>query len=120
MSDYVLETEGVTYRYGKKCQPALSDVTVRVRRGVKTAIIGANGAGKSTLFGIRYKGEPISYRRKSVTRMRTDVAVLFQNPDDMLFRPVVEQDVAFGPENLGLSKDEVERRVEEALFMVGM
>ena len=50
----------------------------------------------------------------------TDVAVLFQNPDDMLFRPVVEQDVAFGPENLGLSKDEVERRVEEALFMVGM
>lgn len=132
MSDYVLETEGVTYRYGKKCQPALSDVTVRVRRGVKTAIIGANGAGKSTLFGIlnalykpesgvvRYNGEPISYRRKSVTRMRTDVAVLFQNPDDMLFRPVVEQDVAFGPENLGLSKDEVERRVEEALFMVGM
>lgn len=132
MSGYILEADGVTYRYGRKCQPALSDVTVRIREGSKTAIIGANGAGKSTLFGVLnalyrpesgtvlYDGKPVSYSRRGVTRMRTDVAILFQNPDDMLFRPIVEEDVAFGPENLGLSKDEVERRVEDALFMVGM
>lgn len=107
-------------------------MNIKIGKGVKTAILGANGAGKSTLFSVLnalykpdsgrvlYKGQPLSYRHKGVIKMRSEVSILFQNPDDMMFKPYVEQDVAFGPENLKLPKDEVERRVSESLAVVGM
>lgn len=132
MSEPIIQFDRVGFSYGKNSRPALSDVSLTVGKGTKSIVLGANGAGKSTLFGIMnalykpdsgtvfYKGEPLKYRRKNVNRMRSEISILFQNPDDMLFRPYVGQDVAFGPENLGLPKEEVSKRVDEALFMVGM
>ena len=60
------------------------------------------------------------YNKKDLLQIRQKVGIVFQNPDDQLFAPTVIEDVAFGPMNLGLSDDEVEERVEEALKMVGM
>ncbi|MCQ2070232.1 MAG: energy-coupling factor ABC transporter ATP-binding protein [archaeon] len=132
MSEPVLELENIVFSYGKGIDPALNGVSLSVGRGVKTVILGANGAGKSTLFGImnalyrpdkgtvKYNGVPYVYRKKAVTRIRTDVSILFQNPDDMLFKPYVGQDVAYGPENLGLPSAEVEIRVRDSLRAVGM
>ena len=132
MSEPVLQTQNVKFKYERNTPDVLDDVTVSIGRNVKTAILGANGAGKSTLFSILnalrrpdsgevlYKGSPLSYRKKDIRRMRSEVSILFQNPNDMLFRPIVEQDVAYGPENLKLPKDEVQKRVDDALFAVGM
>ena len=132
MSDPVLQTQNVRFKYERNTPDVLDDVTMSIERNVKTAILGANGAGKSTLFSILnalrkpdsgevlYNGSPISYRKKNINRMRSEVSILFQNPNDMLFRPIVEQDVAYGPENMKLPKDEVQKRVDDALFAVGM
>ncbi len=127
-----IETHGVTFGYSRKGPKVLDDVTINIRDGSKSAILGANGAGKSTLFSVLnalrkpeegkvlYDGKPISYRHRGIIRMRSEVSILVQNPNDMMFKPYVGQDVAFGPENMKLPKDEVEERVNEALFTVGM
>ena len=132
MTQTLLEARDICYRYNKKSGNVLDHVSLRIDRGVKTAILGANGAGKSTLFSVLnalykpdsgevlYNGEPLSYRKKNILKMRSEVSILFQNPNDMLFRPNVEQDVAYGPENLKLPRDEVQKRVDDALFAVGM
>ena len=132
MTQTILEANDVCYRYSKKSGNVLDHVSLRIDKGVKTAILGANGAGKSTLFSVLnalykpdsgevlYHGEPLSYRKRNILRMRSEVSILFQNPNDMLFRPNVEQDVAYGPENLKLPREEIQKRVDDALFAVGM
>ena len=96
------------------------------------ALLGKNGAGKSTLFlhlngiyepdegKVFIDGEELKYDKKSLLKFRQKVGIVFQNPDDQIFAPTVEEDVAFGPLNLGLSMEEVQNRVEEALERVGM
>ena len=64
--------------------------------------------------------EPLDYAKKALMRVRQKVGIVFQNPDDQLFAPTVAEDVAFGPLNMGLEQDEVEKRVNEALERVGM
>ncbi|MBR7006284.1 MAG: ATP-binding cassette domain-containing protein [Candidatus Methanomethylophilaceae archaeon] len=132
MADTILEARDVVYSYSRKGPKVLDGMCIKIDKGVKTAVLGSNGAGKSTLFSVLnalykpqsgtvlYKGEPLSYRHKGVIKMRSEVSILFQNPNDMMFKPYVEQDVAYGPENMKLPKDEVDKRVEEALFTVGM
>jgi cobalt/nickel transport system ATP-binding protein len=132
MSESLLQADKVCFQYSKKAGDVLKSIDINMDAGKKTALMGCNGAGKSTLFSVlnalykpregtvRFKGEPLKYKHKEILRMRTDVAILFQNPNDMMFRPYVYQDVAFGPENLKLPKEEVEQRVNEALFQVGM
>lgn len=132
MSDYVLEADHVSFSYSRRGPKVLDDVTLRIARGKKTAILGANGAGKSTLFSVLnalnkpdegrvlLDGEPISYRHKNILKMRSQVSILFQNPNDMIFKPYVGQDVAYGPENMKLPREEIDKRVDEALFAVGM
>ncbi len=96
------------------------------------ALLGPNGAGKSTLFlhfngilrptsgKVVVDGEEIDYSKSGLSRVRQKVGIVFQNPDDQLFAPRVAEDVAFGPLNMGLPEDEVERRVRESLERVGM
>ena len=127
-----LQSEDAYYSYSKKGPKVLNGMCIDIHKGVKSAILGANGAGKSTLFSvlnalykpekgtILFDGKPLSYRHRGILKMRAKVSILFQNPNDMMFKPYVEQDVAYGPENLKLSKDEVEERVNDALFSVGM
>ena len=127
-----IETQDLTFYYSGNDRASLKDVNIRIRKGVKTVILGANGAGKSTLFyhfngvfepsagKVLFDGDPLSYRRKALRALRSKVSVVLQNPDDQIFGQTVEADVAYGPSNLRLPKDEVDRRVEEALALVGM
>lgn len=110
---------------------ALSDVTCTIPRGSFTAIIGTNGSGKSTLarhLNALYfptAGEVIVEGMKTsdmehIWDIRQKVGMVFQNPDNQLVAAIVEEDVAFGPENLGVPADEIRKRVDYALEKVGM
>jgi cobalt/nickel transport system ATP-binding protein len=110
----------------------LNNINFKVDKGEMVALLGRNGAGKSTLFlhfnGINIPksgevyidGEKLEYDKESLFKARQKIGIVFQNPDDQIFAPTVEEDVAFGPLNLGLPMEEVQDRVEEALARVGM
>ncbi|MBZ8180089.1 energy-coupling factor ABC transporter ATP-binding protein [Oscillatoria salina] len=105
----------------------LQELSLEILPGEKVGLIGGNGAGKTTLFllvcGILspYTGEIILVEKPVVTgEFRPEIGLVFQNPSDQLFCPSVRDDVAFGPENMGLSPAEVEKRVEEALSTTGV
>ncbi|MEU2118486.1 ATP-binding cassette domain-containing protein [Streptomyces sp. NPDC016459] len=119
-----LVNAGFAYEEG----PAvLSGVNFPVVRGRAVALLGRNGSGKTTLLrllsgGLRcgsgslvLDGAEVAYDRKGLTRLRTTVQLVTQDPDDQLFAASVGQDVSFGPMNLGLPEDEVRVRVQEAL-----
>lgn len=127
----VLETKDVSYKYPDGT-PALKDVNFHASKGEIVALLGPNGAGKSTLFlhfngilrpssgKIMVEEVPLNYDKKAIMKVRQKVGIVFQNPDDQLFAPTVAEDVAFGPLNIGLDQDEVEKRVVESLERVGM
>ncbi|OEC95231.1 MULTISPECIES: ATP-binding cassette domain-containing protein [Methanobrevibacter] len=127
----MLEVKNIKYSYNSNYQ-ALKGVSLKVDKGEMVALLGKNGAGKSTLFlhlngiyrpdegKVFIDGEELKYDKKSLLKFRQKVGIVFQNPDDQIFAPTVEEDVAFGPLNLGLPMEEVQDRVEEALVRVGM
>ena len=131
MTRPIIQTENMNFTYPDGTA-ALHDINMEILEGEKAAIIGSNGAGKSTLFShfngilrptsglIKINGKPASYKKDDLLKIRQTVGMVFQNPDDQLFSPTVEEDVAFGPMNLGLPDEEVEKRVEESLAAVGM
>jgi cobalt/nickel transport system ATP-binding protein len=128
MSHHIVAVEGLTYDYPDGT-PALRGVTFSIRHGESVALVGANGAGKSTLLlhlngilpptsgTVRIGDFPIT--KGTLAEVRRTVGMVFQNPDDQLFMPTVEEDVAFGPLNLGLPPEEVGQRVRLALATVG-
>ena len=110
---------------------AMSDVTCTIPKGSFTAIIGTNGSGKSTLarhlnaLYLPTAGEVIVEGMKTsdmehIWDIRQKVGMVFQNPDNQLVAAIVEEDVAFGPENLGVAAEEIRKRVDYALEKVGM
>ncbi|MFC8089237.1 energy-coupling factor ABC transporter ATP-binding protein [Streptomyces sp. NPDC057301] len=117
---------GASYAY-EDGPVVLSGLDFDVREGRALALLGRNGSGKTTLMrllsgGLRphdgrltVQGTPVTYDRKGLTRLRTTVQLVVQDPDDQLFAASVAQDVSFGPLNLGLSDPEVRVRVDEAL-----
>lgn len=128
MSHHIVEARNLRHVYPDGTV-AIRDVSFRITHGESVAIIGANGAGKSTLLQhlggcleatsgqIRIGDTPLS--KGTLPDIRRTVGMVFQYPDDQLFMPTVFEDVAFGPLNLGLSGDEVEERVADALERVG-
>ncbi|MCE7698726.1 MAG: ATP-binding cassette domain-containing protein [Methanobacterium paludis] len=127
----VIETRKILYEYPDGTK-ALENVNFKAENGKIIALLGPNGAGKSTLFlhfngilepssgEVLVNGRPINYDKKELMKVRQEVGIVFQNPDDQLFAPTVMEDVAFGPMNIGLSKEEVDLRVKNALKRVGM
>lgn len=127
----ILELGGIDYAYPDG-PDALSDVSLAIAPGTKLALLGANGAGKSTLLlhlngtlrprrgEIRWRGRTLDYSRAMLNGLRSEVAVVFQNPDDQLFAGSIREDVSFGPMNLGLAEIEVRQRVEASLTLMNL
>lgn len=128
MSHHYLRFDDVHYRYPNGYE-ALCGVSFRITNGEKVALVGANGAGKSTLLlhtngllmpsqgGVVLGG--IALTRRTLPLVRQSVGLVFQDSDNQLFMPTVEEDVAFGPSNMRLEPEEIRRRVTEALDAVG-
>lgn len=136
MTENILEFQNVSFRYEGSSEKeqlpfAVRDVSFSVKKGDFVAILGHNGSGKSTLAklsnsillpesgkvlvnGMDTADESLSYD------IRRTVGVVFQNPDNQIVASVVEEDVAFGPENLGVPPEEIRKRVDNALKAVGM
>ena len=129
MSTPVLDVRGLAYAYPDGHQ-ALYGVDLHVHRGERVALLGPNGAGKTTLVlhlngiltagagSVSVSGLPVV--KKNLGEVRRRVGVVFQDPDDQLFMATVRDDVAFGPANLGLRGEDLDRRVRHALQQVGM
>ncbi len=129
----MIEIKGVSFAY-RAGEPdavlALRDIDLSIGRGELVAVIGHNGSGKSTLVKlltavlyategeIRIEGIPVNH--DALWEVRKRVAVVFQNPDDQLVMNRVADDIAFGPENIGLPPAEIAERVESALDALGL
>ena len=122
----VVEARALSFTYPAAERPAVDRADFRVRAGEYIAILGSNGSGKSTLLKLLVgllvptSGSLSVCGGTDPVRFRRGVAVVLQNPDDQIVATVAEEDVAFGPENLGLPPEEVDRRVDEALRAVGL
>ena len=127
----VIHIENISYTYPEAERPALDGVSLDLFPGVFTAVLGANGSGKSTLAKHLNAILVPTAGRVTVDGMdtadeaylipiRRRVGMVFQNPDNQIVANVVEDDVAFAPENLGVEPAEIRRRVDAALTQVGM
>ena len=131
MNESHLSVKNLSYTYPDGTR-ALKNINMEIFKGEKVAIMGPNGAGKSTLFShfnglteptsgyLELDGKKMEYDKKTLLEIRQKVGIVFQDPNDQLFAPTVKEDVAFGPMNLGLDYEEVEKRVNESLELVGM
>ncbi len=129
--DPVIRIENVTYTYPDGARPALDGVSLDILPGTFTAVLGSNGSGKSTLAKhlnailLPGAGRVLvdgmdTADEKDLIAIRRRVGMVFQNPDNQIVANVVEDDVAFAPENLGVESAEIRRRVDAALKQVGM
>ena len=127
----MLSVQNVTFHYDEGAKPALDGITLDVQKGEYVAILGANGCGKSTLAKhfnaillpesgrVLVEGMPTS-DEKNLLALRQKVGMVFQNPDNQIVATVVEEDVAFAAENLGVEPHEMRRRVDEAMQLAGI
>ena len=131
----VIKTEHLTHTYSQGTsyeQAAVSDVNLEIEAGEMIGVIGHTGSGKSTLIQhfngllrptsgkIYVDGEDIWEKPKEIRRIRFKVGLVFQYPEYQLFEDTVYKDIAFGPKNMGLSEEEIDRRVKEAALFVGL
>ena len=127
-SDVILKAENLYFSYEEEPDVfSLNGLDLEIRRGQRTAFLGSNGSGKSTFFlccnGIHrpsagtlyFDGQPLRYDRRSLLELRRRVGIVFQDPDQQLFSSTVDQDISFGPLNLGLPEEQVRREVEEII-----
>lgn len=135
MADTIIKTEELAFSYpteeGQAPLAALNGVSLEIERGSFVAVLGHNGSGKSTLAkhmnavllpagGTVWVDGMDTCDEQYLLEIRRRVGMVFQNPDNQLVATIVEEDIAFGPENLGLPPEEIRRRVDEALDTVNM
>lgn len=130
----IIRAEGLGYKYHDTDEEglwALSEIDLSIAEGEFVAVLGPNGSGKSTLAkhfnalllptsGKMWVGGMLTGEEKNHWQIRQLAGMVFQNPDNQIVATTVEEDVAFGPENLGLPSEEIRQRVAEALEIVGM
>ena len=127
----IIEFKNVDFRYADEAKDALNGLNLDFYEGQFTCVLGHNGSGKSTMAklinALEYptNGSVITYGydtadEKNEIPIRRKVGMVFQNPDNQIVATIVEDDVAFGPENLGVPRDEIRTRVDEALKLVDM
>ena len=131
MKNKLLEFQNVTYSYEEEGPAALQGVSFSVEKGQFVVILGHNGSGKSTIAklsnsiylpteGKVFVNGMDTADEKNEMNCRKTIGVVFQNPDNQIVASIVEEDVAFGPENLCVPQKELRERVDEALHSVGM
>lgn len=138
MNETFIKIENLSYSYDEddgRTLPVLKNISLDIKKGEYLAILGHNGSGKSTLAkllnmilvptsgkimvdGINITSSELS--EDDIFELRKKVGMVFQNPDNQLVATIVEEDVAFGPENLGYQQSEIRKRVDDALDTVGM
>ncbi|MGN1372750.1 MAG: energy-coupling factor transporter ATPase [Candidatus Coproplasma sp.] len=131
LPEYALQLDNVSFAYEDGAPKAVNNVTLKVKRGEFLAVLGHNGSGKSTLAKLicglltADEGKVTVWGydpadKEGVNEVRTHAGVVFQNPDNQTVASIVEDDVAFGPENLGVPREEIAKRIDWALSAVGM
>lgn len=126
-----ISASGVKYAYEDSDKLALKGITLKVNKGEFVALLGHNGCGKSTMAktlnalltpseGVIYVDGMDTSDEEVTYEIRRNVGLVLQNPDNQLVASIIEEDVAFGPENLGVEPAEIRRRVDNALKAVGM
>ncbi len=131
----VIETKNLTYTYGARTpfsKTAIEDVNIAIKKGEFIGLIGHTGSGKSTLIQqlngllrttsgtVLLNGKDIWEKKKEIRKVRFQVGMVFQYPEYQLFEDTVIKDIGFGPRNMGLSQDEVNQRVMQAVDFVGL
>ncbi len=127
----IIEFKNVTYKYSDEGREVIKNLNLDFYKGEFTCVLGHNGSGKSTMAKLMnallvpVSGQVVSFGfdtsdENNELDIRKNVGMVFQNPDNQIVATVVEDDVAFGPENLGLPRDEIRKRVDNALKLVGM
>lgn len=127
----IIETRELSFRYSEDSPLALEDVTLSIEEGSFTAVLGHNGSGKSTFAkhlnaillpsgGKVYVGGIDTADESRLFDIRKTAGMVFQNPDNQIIGNIVEEDVGFGPENIGVPTEEIWKRVDESLKAVGM
>ncbi|MBR1737554.1 MAG: energy-coupling factor transporter ATPase, partial [Firmicutes bacterium] len=129
-----IDGKNLCYKYGaygdEKSTNALNDINIKINKGEFVSVLGHNGSGKSTLAKtfnaliipegtLVINGLDVG-KEENIWEIRKSVGMVFQNPDNQIIASVVEEDAAFGPENLGIESDEIVKRVDDALENVGM
>lgn len=135
ISEPILEVKNLTHIYGKETafeKVALKNVNITINKGDFVGLIGHTGSGKSTLIqhlnalvkanegGIYFKGQDINADKGKLKFIRQNIGLVFQYPEHQIFESTIYDEVAFGPKNCGLSGDELDKRIKEALAFVGM
>lgn len=127
----LIEIEDLTYTYSNG-RNALNNITVSIQKSERIAVVGSNGAGKSTFFlnlngvysktlgTVKYKGKIITNKAKDLNMLRRNIGIVFQEPDNQIIAPTVNAEVSFGPMNLGLKNEDVQKRVNEALIYMNI
>ena len=137
MAETIIRTENLSFAYEEEGNriPVIENLNLEIEKGSFVAVLGHNGSGKSTLAKLinliltptggtlSLFGEKVDEKEMSddaLYALRQRIGMVFQNPDNQLVATVVEEDVAFGPENLGIPPAEIRKRVDDALDIVGM
>jgi len=130
--EIILKAKNLVFSYDGEKKPALNGLSLEIKKGKRTALMGANGSGKSTFFlccngilkpkkgSLYWEGESYSYDKKFLLDLRSKVGIVFQDPDNQLFSASVQQEISFGPFNMGIEIEKIKEDVKLVMDDLGI